>query len=91
MKQKQFKTKEERLQIVMNIISQLKELDLTGFEGVRKMIDVMKEYVSLDTSIQTGGFSGKIKIPELQREINYNLPILKHSNPTFVLKHKVNC
>lgn len=86
---KDYKTKQERLEIVTNIIKQLKDLDLLGFDGVQKMMEIMKEYVNIDTSREKGGFTGKIKIPELKREINYTLPVLKHSNPIFVLKHKV--
>lgn len=88
MKQKDFKSKEERLDIVMNIVKKLKDLNLLGFDGVQEMISIMKQYVALDTSKETGGFSGKIKLPELKREIHYNLPILKQCQPMFVLKSK---
>lgn len=88
MKQKEFKSKEERLQIVMDIIKKLKDLNILGFSGVQEMLSIMKEYVALDITKETGGFSGKIKLQELKREIHYNLPILKNSNPIFVLKSK---
>lgn len=81
---KNLKTQEERARIVDETILKLQEVHLIGinedggyysvFDGVQEMLDILNEYKK---TTLLSGFSGIIKVPELQRNIEYILPIRK--------------
>ncbi len=85
-KEKQFKTQEERAQIVAETITKLQEVHLigtddegqfySGFDGIQELLNILNEYKKPKL---LSGFSGVIKVPELQRNIEYILPIRKDS------------
>jgi CCR4-NOT transcriptional regulation complex NOT5 subunit len=90
------KTKQERLDIVLNIVKQLKEfpkshpsqgeipfVNLYNIEygAIRELKDIFTRYVQQDDSKpkELIGFSGKIYFEEINRYIEYILPIKKHN------------
>jgi hypothetical protein len=83
---KNFKTLEERTSIVDETMSKLKEVHLIGmdeggecyssFDGVQELLTILNEYKK---PILLSGLSGIIKVPELQRNIEYILPIRKEA------------
>jgi hypothetical protein len=85
-KDKQYKTQEERTQIVEETIKKLQEVHLigtddegqlySGFDGIQELLIILNEYKKPKL---LSGFSGVIKVPELQRNIEYILPIRKDS------------
>jgi len=80
--QKDFKSVEERTQIVVETIAKLVEVNLaavddndtvySAFEGVEEFIKILEEYKK---PTLLSGFSGVIKVPELKRNIEYILPL----------------
>lgn len=87
---KNFKSKQERVQIVTKILHQLKNLNLLTDQvpSIKIAVDVLRDYVNLDENKDVSGLTGKINVPELNKEIHYILPIRKHNQPTFVIKSK---
>ena len=83
-REKNLKTQEERARIVDETFAKLQEVHLigidedgvyySGFDGIQELINILNEYKK--TSLLSG-FSGIIKVPELQRNIEYILPIRK--------------
>jgi hypothetical protein len=81
---KNTKTQEDREQIVSEAISKLQEVHLIGtdddgsnyscFDGVQELLNILNEYKK---PALLSGFSGAIKVPELQRNIEYILPLKK--------------
>jgi hypothetical protein len=75
----------ERSQIVEEVVQKLMEVHLvgvdengeyySGFHGIEEFLKVLKEYKK--ENVLTG-FSGVIKVPELDRNIEYILPTKKH-------------
>lgn len=80
--QKDYKSVEERTQIVVETIAKLVEVNLaaidendnvySAFEGVQELIKLLDEYKKPSL---LSGFSGVIKLPELKRNIEYILPL----------------
>lgn len=99
------KTKQERLQIVIDLCKRLKsfptaphpllETELShlnlydsDFDAILQIKKIFNMYVNQDdTNPDTLiGFSGKIKFPELNKIIEYILPIKQKTNPLFVFR-----
>jgi hypothetical protein len=84
-KVKDLKDVTERTQIVDEVVKKLTDVHLvgvdeneelySGFPGIEEFLKVLKEYKK--DNVLTG-FSGVIKVPELDRNIEYILPIKKH-------------
>jgi hypothetical protein len=91
-KNREIKTKKERLDITMNIINQLKDLGLLSNQvpGVMEMTKILKDYVNIDETVQSAGFTGVISVPEINRKIHYVLPLRKTAEPIFCLKYNRN-
>lgn len=80
--QKDYKSVEERTQIVVETIAKLVEVNLaaidendnvySAFEGVQELIKLLDEYKKPSL---LSGFSGVIKVPEIKRNIEYILPL----------------
>lgn len=85
-KVKNIKTQEERESIVNETIAKLKEVHLigtdeegvyhSGFDGIQELLHILNEYKK---ATLLSGFSGVIKVPELQRNIEYILPLRKEA------------
>ena len=84
-KEIKFKTVEERKEIVAEVIAKLEETHLvgwdedekkhySGFEGINDLMSILREYEKPNL---LSGFSGVIKVPELNRNVEYILPIRK--------------
>jgi hypothetical protein len=80
-----FKSVEERKEIVIEVLAKLEEVHLIGwdddekkhyssFEGIQELLVILHEY---EKPKLLSGFSGVIKVPELNRNIEYILPIRK--------------
>lgn len=74
-----YKTIDDRKDIVKNIIKQFHDLgiDIEVFEPLQKLNKILTEYQA--NSI-TSGFSGKFYVPELNRHVEYVLPLRKLTN-----------
>lgn len=81
-KEKDHKSVEERQEIVKEVYDKLVEVSIasydedgslySGFDGVQELIKILQEY-SKPTLLS--GFTGVIKLPEMQRDIEYILPL----------------
>lgn len=77
---KEVKTQEERQQIADNLKVQIENLGIpTSHDGISEFLKVLDEYSQPHVP---SGLYGKIKIPEINRRIEYTLPVLKGSPPT---------
>lgn len=82
---KPHKTVKEREKIYDEAIEKLLEVHLisidddgkmySGFPGIQEFINIISEYKKPNI---LSGFSGVIKVPELERNIEYILPLNKH-------------
>lgn len=92
------KTKEERLEIVLDIVKKLSNFPtITGtyinlYEincpAINELKMIFNRYLAQDdrfTELLVGE-TGKIKFPEIGRRIEFILPIKKTGKPTFILK-----
>ena len=85
-KPKNYKSQQEREQIVNETIAKLEEVHLIGtndqgvhyssFSGIQELLNILNEYRK---PALLSGFSGIIKVPELQRHVEYILPLRKES------------
>ena len=86
-KDDKYKTVEERKAIVQEVIGKLEEVHLigwddethkpySGFEGIEEFLEVLREY---EKPVLLSGFSGVVKVPELNRNVEYILPVRKAS------------
>lgn len=81
-KEKMLKSQDERARIVVEIIQKLKEVSLagvdeegktySGFDAVEEFLKILREYEKPNL---LSGFSGRIRVPEFDRCIEYILPI----------------
>lgn len=80
-----FKTVEERKEIVREALDKLEEVHLigwddndkkyySGFPGIEELLVILREYEKPNL---LSGFSGVIKVPELNRNVEYILPVRK--------------
>lgn len=94
------RTKEERVVIVLDLIKKLKKFPRGDFfttnnldnlyinlyneeyPAIKELKKGFDEYINNEYSV-----SGKIKFQEINRKIEYVLPIKKTIQPIFVLKH----
>lgn len=60
------------------------------YDAIKQLKKIFDAYINQNDEDQTSlqSFSGKIPFPELNRTIEYILPIRKITQPTFVLRHK---
>jgi hypothetical protein len=89
------KSKQERLNIVLNIRRRLANFTTSTFESInlwdtefpaiKTLKEIFKEYVNQQGDHMTG-FSGKIQFPEIKRVIVYKLPISEHAKEEILLK-----
>lgn len=92
-------TRFERLQIVLDITNKLKSfpsssgnstLNLYNMESnaIYELKQIFKEYINQNDNDDKSltSYSGKIHFDEINRTIEYILPIKKHINPMFVLR-----
>lgn len=97
---KQKKSKRERLEIVLSIINKLKTfpkqvittnnslfVNLYNFEynAIKELKKIFDRYINQEDNLSIG-ISGKIHFSEINRTIQYNLPVGKNSQPLFLLK-----
>lgn len=93
------RTKEERLNVVMNLIKKLRYFPRSDFftnenindiyvnlfneeyPAIKELKTIFNEYIHNEYSV-----SGKIKFQEINRKIEYILPINANIDPLFVLK-----
>lgn len=90
------KSKEERLEIVLDIIRKLRNfptvntatIDLYNSEypAMIKLREIFSRYVNQSDS-SLSGESGTIPFPEINRKIEYLLPIKKSTPPKFILRY----
>lgn len=91
-------TRLERLQIVLDITNKLKNfptssgfgtLDLYNMEcnATDELKQIFKQYINQNEN-ESIGYSGKIYFDEINRTIEYILPIKNHIKPVFVLRFK---
>jgi hypothetical protein len=90
-----YKSVEERINVRNEVIQKLKEVHLVGvdedgndyssFNGVNDFVKILHEYIKPNI---LSGFSGVIKIDELQRNIEYILPLRKNSEHVVRLVHQ---
>jgi hypothetical protein len=84
-KEEKYKTVEERKEIVQEVIGKLEEVHLigwdeeeekyySGFSGVEEFLCVLREY---EKPVLLSDFSGVVKVPELNRNVEYILPVRK--------------
>lgn len=99
---KQKKSKSERLEIVLSIIRKLQNfprqvidtncpfVNLYNVEyiAIKELQSVFGKYLNQEDSISIG-VSGSIKFPEINKTIQYNLPVGKKARPLFVLKYQM--
>ncbi len=100
--QVEYKSKQERLQHVIEICKKLRHFPISAvyrneslymdlysseYQAIVTIKKVFHDYVNQDDDTCTlRGFSGKIPFPEIGRKIEYILPIKKYANPLFVLR-----
>ena len=93
------RTKEEKVKLVMQLIKKLKyfprsdfftcndinnayvDLFNINYPAIKELKKSFDEYINNDYSV-----SGKIKFDEINRRIEFNLPIKSYIEPLFVLK-----
>lgn len=75
-KQKELKTREERQTIVLGILDNFRELgvDIAQYHSLDRFKKILDEY---QVDVLESGFSGKYFLPELNRYIEYRLPVSK--------------
>lgn len=93
-----YKSKEERLQIILDIVRKLKNFPTTtgtkidlyncDFPAMAQLKIIFNRYINQDDSDLKSlvSESGKIPFPEINRKIQYILPVKKDASPTFILK-----
>lgn len=78
------KSREERIRIAVNLLKDLKQYHIPdSLPGVEKFHKVVRDYTEPNIN---SGLSGKIKIPEIGRTLEYHLPIRSISQPMVRLK-----
>ena len=82
-KQKEFKSLEDRKEIVKKIrrVFQDHGISLQEYTSLVELESSLKEYESCEKLI--AGFSGKFYIPEINRYLEYRLPVAKQT-PEFI-------
>lgn len=76
---KDLKTQEERLEIVFNLKKQINDLGIPeSHEGIQSLYKALDEYSRPTT---TWSVAGKVTVPEINRRIEYSLPITKEIQP----------
>lgn len=94
MKRVVLRTKEDRLQIVLNIAKRLRNFPTTdgtrtvdlyneSYPAIAELKTVFDEYIK---SHQRSSLAGKIRFPEINKTIEYILPAKTHIEPLFVLR-----
>ena len=91
-------TRQERLEVVLNIINKLKcfpannnigyiNIYLDEYDSIKKLKDIFKEYINEkeDNLLEK---CGKIDFPELNRVIHYILPSNERRKPLFKMEFK---
>jgi hypothetical protein len=91
-----FKTREERLEIVLDIVRKLKNFPTTtgtiidlyncDFPAMSQLKIIFNRYINQDDTQTLISESGKIAFPEINRKIQFILPVKKDALPTFILK-----
>lgn len=93
------KTREERLEIVLDIVKKLSKFPTTtgtyinlyeiNCPAMNEIKIIFNRYINQDDSTPEllVGETGKIKFPEIGRKIEFILPIKKTIPPTFILKN----
>lgn len=80
-----YKTREERTQIVIDLLKQMLVNELPHYvPGIIEFRYILNQYVQENL---ISGFSGTIKIPEMDMVLEYNLPIKKIGKPMVRLKN----
>lgn len=92
--------KQQRLVVVLDICEKLRNfpkadnpnetVDLYNYpcSAITELKSVFSSYVNQNDDIPKllTSFSGKIKFEEIQKTIEYTLPIKKHNQPIFVIR-----
>ena len=98
MKGSPLRTRQEKLQIVLDIVKKLSNFNASdmsrsinlyndSYPAIAQLKSVFNEYIKTDI---TSSLSGKIKFPEINKTIQYFFPAKTHIQPTFVLRHSKN-
>jgi hypothetical protein len=76
---KENKSLEARVEFVKSIKDKINNLGIPEtYQGIQEFYKVLDEYQDINN---TNGFSGKIKIHEISKKIDYILPIRSHIEP----------
>ena len=90
---KEYKTKGEKVKIVVDIAKKLSNFPRSDnpelsinlyndvYEPISELKEIFKRYIEQKQSI-----SGKLDFPEINKVIEYILPVGKHIDPLFVLR-----
>lgn len=92
-----FKSRKERLEIVLDIVRKLKNFPTTtgttidlyncDFPAMTHLKLIFNRYINQDDSDYLISESEKIPFPEINRKIHLVLPVKKDASPLFVLKN----
>lgn len=96
MKKKEYKTRKERLDLVLDIVKKLRAFPMNDYHGtidiysaafpaIAEVKQIFRNYIGQD-DVNPCGYSGKIAFPELNKTIEYILPISKHAQSLFVFR-----
>jgi hypothetical protein len=89
-----FRTRDERLRVVLNLRDKLKDylqLDINDdCDALKTLKKIFSQYVNQDDNNEKMlvSFSGKIKFQEIERVIEYLLPIKKINEPYLILANE---
>jgi hypothetical protein len=92
-----YRTKADRLSIVMDIVMKLKKfkgkhgdiIDLyrDEYSFIEEFKKIIKQYIDQD-DLKPQEFKGSLYFEEIDRTINYILPAKQYKQPLFVIKGK---
>jgi hypothetical protein len=90
-----FLTRKERLEIVLNIAKKLKKFTLQNnttidlyqehYSFIPELKEIFNNYVKQDDLLPLD-FSGIIRFEEINKDIEYNLPVTNKKEPLFVIR-----
>ena len=90
-----FLTRKERLEIVLNIAKKLKRFILQNnttidlyqdeYSFIPELKEIFNNYVKQDDLLPLD-FSGIIRFKEINKDIEYNLPVTNKKEPLFVIR-----
>jgi len=89
------RTKQERVTMILYLARKLQHFPIqydkhmnlysSEFQAIQQLKNIFNDYINQDDSYATGR-SGKIKFDELNKTIEYILPIRKNVEPTLIFR-----